>query len=166
MGCEFGQWQEWNFSKGLEWGALDSPNHAGLQRFVSDLNHLYRREPALYEDDFEWTGFEWIDANDSDGSAFSFVRKAKHSDEAIIILCNFTPVVRELYYVGVPKPGYYAEILNSDSEHYWGGNIGNSGGQYSQPVPMHGYDQSLVLRLPPLATIMLKLRAEEKSEAA
>jgi 1,4-alpha-glucan branching enzyme len=166
MGCEFGQWQEWNFSKGLEWGALDAPNHAGLQRFVSDLNHLYRREPALYEDDFEWTGFEWIDANDSDGSAFSFLRKAKHSDEAVVILCNFTPVVREPYYVGVPKPGYYAEILNSDSEHYWGGNVGNTGGQYTRPVPMHGYDQSLALRLPPLATIMLKLRAEKSDAAA
>jgi 1,4-alpha-glucan branching enzyme len=157
MGSEFAQWQEWNFNIGLEWAALAAPNHQGVQRFMQDLNRLYRHEPALYENDFEWTGFAWIDANDSDNSVFSFIRKAKSSDEFIVVVSNFTPVPREGYRVGVPKPGYYREILNSDAECYWGGNMGNEGGRASEEIPMHGHSQSLSLTLPPLATIMLKL---------
>ena len=158
MGGEFAQWQEWNFNNGLEWEALTAPNHAGVQRFIKDLNQLYITEPALYEDDFEWTGFDWIDANDSDQSVFSFKRNAKSSDEFIIIVSNFTPVPRYEYRVGVPQSGYYAEILNSDSEHYWGSNIGNDGGQQTEDVAMHGHPYSLALTLPPLATMMFKLQ--------
>lgn len=157
MGDEFGQWQEWNSNSGLEWQALTAPNHQGLKRFVSDLNRLYQNEPALYEDDFEWTGFAWIDANDSDNSVFSFIRKAKSSDEFVVVVSNFTQVPREGYRVGVPKPGYYREILNSDSEYYWGSNMGNGGGRATEGISMHGQPQSLSLTLPPLATIMLKL---------
>lgn len=159
MGGEFGQWQEWNFNSGLEWGALTSPTHQGILRFVKDLNHLYQNEPALHEDDFEWTGFTWIDANDSDNSVFSFIRNAKSRRESVIVVTNFTPVPRQSYRVGVPKPGYYREILNSDSAHYGGGNMGNDGGKATEDVPWHGHAQSLSLLLPPLATVMLKLAA-------
>jgi len=157
MGSEFGQWQEWNFAASLEWVDTEAPNHQGVQNFVKDLNALYKREPALFEDDFEWTGFTWIDANDSDNSVFSFVRNSKSSDEFIVVISSFTPIVRHGYRVGVPRSGFYKEILNSDSSHYWGSNVGNGGGVQTDPIPFHGYDQSLSLTLPPLATIYLKL---------
>ncbi len=160
MGCEFGQWQEWNFNTGLEWPALEAPNHQGVQTFVKDLNHLYKTEAALYEDDFEGTGFSWIDANDNDNSVFSFMRRAKSSDEFVVVVTNFTPVPREGYRVGVPKPGYYQELINSDAEAYWGGGLGNEGGVQTEEVPFHAHPHSLVLTLPPLATIMLKLKAD------
>jgi len=157
MGGEFGQWQEWNFNTSLEWAALEVSNHRGLQRLVRDLNHLYQKEPALYENDFDESGFEWIDASDTDNSVLSFIRKAKSSDEFLVIITNFTPVPRSGYRLGVPKPGYYLESFNSDSDHYWGSNVGNDGGQATETVSMHGRSQSLLLTLPPLATIMLKL---------
>jgi 1,4-alpha-glucan branching enzyme len=134
--------------------------HQGVQRFVKDLNHLYQNEPALYEVDFEWTGFKWIDANDSDNSVFSFMRFAKSGDEFVVVVSNFTPVPRYNYRVGVPQPGYYQEILNSDSAHYGGSNVGNDGGRATEDVYWHGYAQSLSLTLPPLGTIMLKLTAD------
>ncbi|NNK96214.1 MAG: 1,4-alpha-glucan branching protein GlgB [Desulfobacterales bacterium] len=157
MGCEFGQWQEWNFNTSLEWAALEAPNHQGLQRSIQDLNRLYKNEPALYENDFEQDGFEWIDASDTDNNVLSFIRKAKSSDEFLIIVSNFTPVPWNNYRIGVPKPGYYHEIFNSDSENYRGSNVGNDGGQATNSTQMHGHPQSLSLKLPPLATIMLKL---------
>ncbi len=159
MGGEFGQWQEWNFNTSLEWEALKAPMHQGLQRFVKDLNHLYQHEPALYEVDFEWTGFKWIDANDSDNSVFSFMRFAKSGDDFVVVVTNFTPVPRYHYRIGVPKRGFYQEILNSDSAHYGGSNVGNNGGRSIEDVPWHGYAQSLSLTLPPLGTVMLKLTA-------
>jgi 1,4-alpha-glucan branching enzyme len=137
--------------------ALQAPNHQGVHRFVKDLNHLYQREPALYENDFDWTGFTWIDANDNENSVFSFIRNGTSSDEFIIVVSNFTPVPRHNYRIGVPKPGYYEELLNSDSDIYWGSNVGNGGGCSTENLPWHGYDQSLSLTLPPLSTIMLKL---------
>lgn len=157
MGGEFGQWQEWNFNTSLEWAALSAPMHQGVQRFVKDLNQLYQHEPALYEIDFDWMGFTWIDANDSDNSVFSFIRNARSVDEFVVVVSNLTPVPRENYRVGVPKPGYYREILNSDSAHYGGSNMGNSGGRTTEETPWHGHGQSLSLTLPPMATIMLKL---------
>jgi 1,4-alpha-glucan branching enzyme len=157
MGGEFGQWQEWNFNSSLEWAALSAPNHQGVRRFVQDLNRLYQNEPALYENDFEWTGFEWIDASDTDNSVLSFIRKAKSTDEFIVVISNFTPAPRTGYRVGVSRPGYYREILNSDSAYYWGSNMGNDGGQATDEIPTHGRPHSLSLVLPPLATIMLKL---------
>jgi 1,4-alpha-glucan branching enzyme len=159
MGNDFGQWQEWNFDTGLEWAAMQAPNHQGVQRFVKDLNHLYRNEPALYEDDFEWTGFTWVDANDSDNSVFSFIRNAKSTDEFVVVATSFTPVVRRGYRVGVPKAGFYEEILNSDSSYYWGSNVGNAGGLETENVPFHGHPQSLAMTLPPLATVYLKLKS-------
>lgn len=158
MGAEFAQWQEWDFSKQLEWMALTAPKHQGVQSFVKDLNHTYRREPALYEDDFEHTGFQWIDANDSDNSVFSFIRFAKSNEDFLVVVSNFTPVVRENYRIGVHKSGFYQEVLNSDSAHYGGSNVGNGGGVATDDIPYHGRDYSLALTLPPLATIWLKLR--------
>ncbi len=158
MGGEFGQWQEWNYNNSLEWGGLDAPNHEGMRNFITDLNNLYKNEPALYEVDFEWTGFTWIDANDSDNSVFTFIRKAKSGDEFILVVSNFTPVPRHGYRIGVPEKGYYQEILNSDSDRYWGSNMGNDGGQNTDDTPMHGYEQSLSLTLPPLSTMMFKLQ--------
>lgn len=163
MGCEFGQWQEWNFDTGLEWAALQAPNHLGLQRTVQDLNKLYQNEPALHENDFTESGFRWIDANDTDNSVLSFMRKAVSSDEFLIIVSNFTPVPWHGYRIGVPEPGYYQEIFNSDSDYYWGGNVGNNGGQATEPISVHGHPQSLSLVLPPLATVMFKLGTLKKS---
>lgn len=157
MGGEFGQWQEWNFNESLEWAALEAPNHQGVQRSVQDLNRLYKNESALYENDFAESGFEWIDASDTDNNVLSFIRKAESSNEFLIIVSNFTPVPWDAYRIGVPKHGFYKEIFNSDSEHYWGSNVGNQGGQATESIPMHGHQQSLSLILPPLATIMLKL---------
>lgn len=157
MGGEFGQWQEWNFNESMEWAALEAPNHKGVQRSVQDLNRLYQSESALYENDFAESGFEWIDASDTDNNVLSFIRKAESSSEFLIIVSNFTPVPWDAYRIGVPKHGNYKEIFNSDSEHYWGSNVGNQGGQATESIPMHGHQQSLSLILPPLATIMLKL---------
>lgn len=159
MGCEFGQWQEWNFDTGLEWAALQGPNHLGLQRTIQDLNKLYHNEPALHENDFTESGFRWIDANDTDNSVLSFIRKAASSDEFLVIVSNFTPVPWHGYRIGVPEPGYYREVFNSDSDSYRGSNVGNDGGQATEPIAVHGHAQSLSLVLPPLATVMFKLRA-------
>ena len=112
----------------------------------------------MYEDDFDARGFEWIDASDTENNVLSFIRKAKSSDEFLIIVSNFTPVPWHGYRIGVPQPGQYHEIFNSDSASYWGSNVSNNGGQASDQEPMHGHSQSLSLVLPPLATIMFKLK--------
>ena len=164
MGCDFGQWQEWNFDTSLEWAALEASNHQGLQRSVQDLNRLYKNEPALYENDFEASGFEWIDASDTDNNILSFIRKAKSSEEFLVIVSNFTPVSLDAYRIGLPESGDYHEIFNSDSEEYWGSNVGNDKGLSTDLIPMHGYPQSLSLVLPPLATIMLKLINKQRRE--
>ncbi len=156
MGGEFGQWQEWDVERGLEWEALQAPNHAGLKRFVRDLNLVYASEPSLYENDFDWSGFSWINANDADNSVFSFVRRAKDPDDFLIIVSNFTPVVRHDYTIGVPRGGLYRELINSDLDVYWGSNVRNGSDLEAGPVPFHGHDHSLSLTLPPLATVFLK----------
>jgi len=156
MGSDFGQWQEWNYDKQLEWEALAAPNHTGLQRLVRDLNLVYHNEPSLYENDFEWNGFSWIDANDSDNSVFSFIRFAKDPDDFLIIVSNFTPVIRYNYKIGVPNNGEYREIINSDLDVYWGSNIKNISPLIASDEQVHGREFSLNLVLPPLATIFLK----------
>jgi 1,4-alpha-glucan branching enzyme len=155
MGCDFGQWQEWNHDKGLEWGALEAGNHQGVKRYVRDLNLVYSSEPALHENDYDWSGFSWINANDSDNSVLSFVRRAKNPDDFLIIICNFTPIVRKNYRIGVPREGKYQELINSDLEIYWGSNVSN-GMISSIPEQSHGMDNTLSLTLPPLATLILK----------
>jgi 1,4-alpha-glucan branching enzyme len=155
MGCEFGQWQEWNHDTGLEWQALDAPRHQGLQRLVRDLNQVYRHEPALHEVDFDWSGFQWIDANDSDNSVLSFVRYAKDPTDFVVVVCNLTPVVRQGYCIGVPKAGPYRELINSDLEIYGGSGVSN-GSVVALNQPCHAFGAALSLTLPPLAALILQ----------
>ncbi len=156
MGGEFGQWREWNHDESLDWHLLQYEPHAGLQRWVADLNRLYRSEPAMYELDFDWAGFEWIDCNDAASSTISLIRKGKTTDDIILVVANFTPVPRFNYRVGVPRDGFWKEVLNSDAREYWGSGLGNCGGMDAEAVPFHGRPYSLNLTLPPLAAVFFK----------
>ncbi len=156
MGGEFGQWDEWYHETSVDWNLLQYPAHAGLQRWVTDLNHLYKREPALYDLDFDPSGFEWIDCNDSQQSTLSLMRKGRSTDEFIIVACNFTPVPRHNYRVGAPKAGMWKEVLNSDSTDYGGSGMGNLGLVESEATPFHGRPCSLNILLPPLAVVYFK----------
>ena len=159
MGAEFGQWREWNHDRSLDWHLLQDPAHASLKRFVQDLNWHYAAEPALYERDFTPDGFSWIECNDNENSVVSLARFARDRGDCLVMAFNFTPVPRGAYRVGVPYPGHYAEILNSDSELYGGSNVGNLGGVNSEPIPAHGFDQSVSLSIPPLGCVYLKRRS-------
>lgn len=156
MGGEFGQWDEWYHETSLHWSLLEYPEHQGIQRWIKDLNKLYRCEPALHELDFDPGGFEWIDFSDSDQSIISFIRKAKDSNDVILVVCNFTPVTRFNYRVGVPFKGYWKEILNSDLFIYGGSNQGNKEDVQAEEIPFHGRPYSISLTLPPLGVIFLK----------
>lgn len=158
MGSEFGQWSEWNFEQSLEWHLLQHPSHQGLQRWVRDLNHVLRREPALHAQDFDGAGFRWIDCNDSDASVVSFLRFGRNPDEIVACVCNFTPVPRYGYRIGVPRWGWWEEILNSDAGFYGGGNLGNGGGVHTEGIPSHGHPQSLNVLAPPLGCVMFRVR--------
>ena len=156
MGGEFGQWKEWGHDESLEWHGLQYTTHNGLRKWVKDLNHFYRTEPALYELDFSINGFEWIDFHDWEGSVISFIRKGKHTNEMILVVCNFNPIPRYNYRVGVPRGGFWKEVLNSDSELYGGSNMGNSGGVEAAWVPSHGRSHSISFTLPPLGVLFFK----------
>ncbi len=157
MGGEFGQWREWSEERSLDWALLEEDEkHAGLQRFMRDLNRLYRAEPALYADDFSWDGFTWLDFRDSQRSILAFARHTPDRAETVLAACNFTPVVRDGYRLGVPEPGRYVELLNSDAEAYGGSGVLNQGGVDSAPLPCHDQPQSIELTLPPLAVVFLK----------
>lgn len=156
MGSEFGQSQEWNHDQSLHWHLLQYAPHQQVQQWVRDLNHFYREEPALHQKDFDPTGFEWIDLNDSAASTLSFLRRGDDPNQPIVFIFNFTPVPRLDYRIGVPFEGYWQERLNSDSEFYGGSNLGNGGGISSEPIPSHGRPYSLQITLPPLAMIALK----------
>lgn len=157
MGCEFGQWSEWNHNTSLDWHLLDNPLHSGLQKWVADLNHIYREEPALHELDFDWAGFDWVDCNDWENSIISLIRKGKNAEETVLIACNFTPVPRYNYRLGVPTAGFWKEVLNSDAGEYGGSNLGNFGGVNADEIPCHGHDFSVSLTLPPLGVVFFKL---------
>jgi 1,4-alpha-glucan branching enzyme len=156
MGGEFGQWGEWTHDHSLEWHLLQHDSHRGLRSWVSDLNRAYRDERALHELDCDPTGFEWIDGSDSQQSMLSFMRRSKGGDQIIAAIFNFTPVPRHNYRVGVPRGGYWQEILNSDSESYGGAGFGNLGGAEAGAVPAHGRQQSLNLIVPPLGAVFFK----------
>ncbi len=156
MGGEFGQWTEWSEARALDWMVLDYDPHRKLQQYVKDLNRLHAAEPALHEVDFTWEGFQWIDLHDVDKSIISFVRRAKDPEDFIVVVANFTPVVREGYRVGVRRGGFYTEILNSDSENYNGSNVGNKGGLPADGIPWQGFESSVLLTLPPLGVVYLK----------
>ena len=155
MGDEWGQWQQWKHDQSLDWHQLDHPPHQGMLRWVTDLNRLYKNEPALYEGDCFPDGFEWIDCTDSGASTFSFLRKSLDG-EVILILCNFTPVPRTGYRVGVPHGGFWRELLNSDADVYWGGSQGNIGGVMADAAGWHGRPHSLTVTIPPLGVLFLK----------
>jgi len=157
QGLDIGQSEEWNHSQSVPWHLLDYGEHEGIQKVVRDLNHLYAAEPALHELDHEPGGFEWIDHNDAKHSIFSFIRRSRHG-ETIVAVVNATPVSREGYRLGVPEPGFYEEILNSDSELYGGSNMGSSGGIPTSDQEAHGRGHSIGINLPPLATVLFKLR--------
>jgi len=156
MGNEFGQEREWNHDAGLDWHLLDDPLHAGLQRLVRDLNHLHRDLLALHQRDCEADGFAWIDCHNQADSIISYRRRAAEPGDEVIVVCNFTPVPRHDYRIGVPLAGDYLEILNTDSALYGGSNLGNGGNVRSDAVASHGQAVSLALTVPPLATIVLR----------
>ena len=157
MGGEIGQRREWHHDRSLDWHLLgEGPYHRGLQRLVRDLNWLYRRERALHELDADPAGFAWIDCADWEQSVVSFVRRARDAGDFVLVVCNFTPVPRHTYRVGVPGPGYYQELINSDAGEYGGSNLGNEGGAWAEPTPWQGQPHSLALTLPPLAVLVLK----------
>ncbi|MDR2459913.1 MAG: 1,4-alpha-glucan branching protein GlgB [Deltaproteobacteria bacterium] len=156
MGGEFGQMYEWDHNASLAWNLLENPYHAKIQTFMRDLNKLYLSQPALYQMDYDWRGFEWVDFRDSDSTVISFLRHAADPNDNIFFVFNFTPVVRENYRIGVPSSGFWKELINSDSEIYGGSNFGLGGGRMAEPIKSHGRDYSLNLTLPPLGFIALK----------
>jgi len=156
MGCEFGQWNEWNCKRELDWILHCFPSHTGVAHLVGDLNHLLKSRPAMFEADTNWDGFEWMDFRDWSNSVISFARKAPGRDPVLWVF-NFTPVVRHGYSVRCPGPGWWREVLNTDAGMYGGSNVGNSGGQQAA---CHGDDCFLTLTLPPLAALAFT-RGEE-----
>lgn len=159
MGGEFGQWQEWDEKQGLEWHLLEFEPHKKLQHFVRDLNFVYKNNPAFWENDFTPEGFQWIDFQDSESSIVSFLRKGKKQKDVLIFLCNFTPVPRSSYQIGVPAKGFYKELLNSDAKEYGGSNLGNLGGVEASEKPYHAFEYSIEVTVPPLAVVIFKLQA-------
>ena len=155
MGGEFGQRNEWNHDTQLDWQLVDLPRHDGLRRLVQHLNYIYKSEPALWQQDDTHAGFEWIDFHDADNSVVSFVRKSREG-EVIVFVVNATPLVRDNYRLGVPRPGFYREIINTDAETYGGSNVGNLGGVQSENVPWMAREDSILIQLPPLSTLAFK----------
>jgi 1,4-alpha-glucan branching enzyme len=156
MGCEFGQWAEWNHESSIEWHLLQFHSHYGIWRWVRDLNHFYRSEPAMYELDFENAGFEWVDFSDQEASTISFLRKSRSGGGTVLAVFNFTPVPRMNYLVGVPEGGFWKEVLNSDALDYGGEGYGNFGGVEASHVSCHHRSQSLLITLPPLGMVLFK----------
>jgi 1,4-alpha-glucan branching enzyme len=163
MGSEFGQWHEWNYAQSLDWHLLEAPSdphHAQLLDFVRALNHIYHDEPALSVLDCDPEGFAWIDPHDSENSVISFMRRSKHKDDTLVFICNFTPVPRYGYRVGVPYAGVYYELLNSDDLRYGGSGVVNSEPMPSGPIYWQSCPHSIMLTLPPLSTVILKRRPD------
>jgi 1,4-alpha-glucan branching enzyme len=158
MGCDIGDYNEWNHNAGVPWQILQFPLHAGLQACVEELNRLYREQPAMHQVEFEYAGFEWVDISDVEKSIISFIRRAEKTSEYILFVCNFTPVPRTHYEIGVPEPGFYEEILNTDAEHFGGSNMGNLGGVMAAESQKHFRPCSISITLPPLSVVAFKRR--------
>ncbi|MGH7120302.1 MAG: 1,4-alpha-glucan branching protein GlgB [Acetobacteraceae bacterium] len=156
MGQEFGQTEEWNFAQSLDWHLLEYDFHRGLRDYVRDLNRLCRSEGALYRRDCEAEGFRWIVADDADQSVYAWLRFGGAGDPPVAVVCNFTPVPRAGYRIGLPRPGLWREILNSDARGYGGSGTGNEGAVMASEVPAHGFEASAAMTLPPLATLYLR----------
>jgi 1,4-alpha-glucan branching enzyme len=162
MGGEFGQRREWTHDDALEWWVTEQAGHGGVQRWMGDLNRLYRAEPALYQVDFAAEGFEWIDCSDAQSSVIAFLRKPRGGGAPLLVACNFTPLPRQNYILGVPSGGTWRELLNSDAREYGGAGWGNLGGVAAAPVPAHGRPYSIGVTLPPLAALYMKGEANEE----
>lgn len=158
MGDEIGQWKEWGHESSIDWHLLQDPVHNGLQKLVQDLAFLYRDEPALYQLDFNWDGFEWIDCNDALNSIICYLRKGRSTGDVMLIACNFTPIPRLDYRIGVPCAGYWKEVFNSDAGIYGGSGYGNFGGMESDAISFHGRPYSLNATLPPLGAVIFKFQ--------
>ena len=159
MGGEYGQFIEWNENDSLDWHLVEQyEKHTQMQNYSKALNKFYCDNKAFWQVDFDWNGFQWIDPNDNDNSVVSFIRKAKDGEDYIIAVCNFTPEVRIGYRIGVPDKGAYVEVFNSDLEEFGGSGVKNEGDLLTQDVAWHNRDQSIEIRIPPLATIYLKLK--------
>jgi 1,4-alpha-glucan branching enzyme len=156
MGGEFGQRHEWRHDFSLDWHESEYESHKGVQHLLTDLNNLYKNEPALYERNFSWDGFEWIDINDTTNSVISWLRKGTNPQDDLLFVANFTPMCRENYRIGVPGMGYYKELLNSDNSKYWGSNCHNETEIETAPISKHGRSHSVSLTLPPLGVTVLK----------
>ena len=161
MGMEFGQRQEWNVWDDLQWDLLNHEPHKGIQKLVDDLNNLYKREPALWRNDFDEYGFQWIDCDDNKNSVISFMRREKTDGEWLVIVANFTPQNHSNYRIGVPVDGFYEEIFNTDASQYGGSNLGNMGGKSTDQYNIHGYENSIDLCLPPLSVLVLKHKSKK-----
>ena len=161
MGMEFGQRQEWNVWDDLQWDLLNYEPHQGIQKLVDDLNTLYKREPALWRNDFDEYGFQWIDCDDNKNSVISFMRREKTDGEWLVIVANFTPQNHSNYRIGVPVNGFYEEIFNTDASQYGGSNLGNMGGKSTDLYNIHGYENSIDLCLPPLSVLVLKHKSKK-----
>ena len=161
MGMEFGQRQEWNVWDDLQWDLLNYEPHKGIQKLVDDMNTLYKREPALWRNDFDEYGFQWIDCDDNKNSVISFMRREKTDGEWLVIVANFTPQNHSNYRIGVPVDGFYEEIFNTDASQYGGSNLGNMGGKSTDPYNIHGYENSIDLCLPPLSVLVLKHKSKK-----
>jgi 1,4-alpha-glucan branching enzyme len=160
MGGEFGQWDEWHHERSLDWHLLEWEPHRGVMACLRDLNRLCAAEPALHELDFDHHGFEWIDHGDAENSVLCWLRKGKDATHPILAVCNFTPVPRYGYRVGVPHGGFWKEIFNSDAQAYWGSGLGNYGGVETDFGGSHGRPVSLNLTLPPLGVVLFKHQGE------
>ena len=160
MGCEFAQPEEWNHDSQINWDAAEQPAHKGIQSLVRDLNALYRSTPALHVRDCDPAGFDWIDSTDADQSTLSFIRRGQEGDAPCVVLCNFTPVERTGFRIGVPNAGHWREMLNTDASVYGGANRGNLGGVDAVEEPYQGQPASMAVTLPPLATLIFQLGAE------
>jgi 1,4-alpha-glucan branching enzyme len=161
MGGEFGQGREWNHDTGLEWHLLKNHWHAGVQRLVRDLNRLYRTAPSLHQRDCEAGGFDWIEANDSDHSILAFQRSGAPGSAPVVVVCNFTALPQPGYRLGVPTAGFYAERLNTDAEVYGGSGMGNLGGVRTEPISSQNRPQSIVVSVPPMATVIFERRESD-----
>jgi 1,4-alpha-glucan branching enzyme len=157
MGGEIAQEREWNHDLSLDWHLLDDPFHRGVQSLIRDLNRLHRELPALHERDTEAAGFQWLVSDDAENSVIAWARRGEKDDDVVLVISNFTPVPREGYRIGVPRPGFYREVLNTDAEMYGGSNVGNLGGVTAEETESHGQPCSVTLTLPPLGTMMLAL---------
>jgi 1,4-alpha-glucan branching enzyme len=156
MGGEFGQWNEWNSKQSLDWNLLDYEPHHQVKRLVEDLNRLYRAEPSLYEVDFDWQGFEWIDFHDADSSVVAFLRRARDPNDHLVVVCNFTPVPRTSYRIGVPEPCFYHEVLNTDDRKYGGSGVTNSPGRQALAMPWQNQPCHIEVTLAPLGVAIFK----------